>query len=117
MNKIITNNKKCSFTNYNNYINKINRRRIDKNLIINKKLNPLSSENESDMNSNNNYTKYYDTERKLMNYPSVLNDSPSENNIKKRIDTNCHKKIQNYIYFLCVSFIILIFGDSSFLKF
>ena len=58
MNKIITNNKKCSFTNYNNYINKINRRRIDKNLIRNKKLNPLSSENESDMNSNNNYTKY-----------------------------------------------------------
>ena len=99
INKIITNKKKCSFTNYNNYINKINRRRIDKNLIRNKKLNPLSSENESDMNSNNNYTKYYDTERKLMNFPSMLNNTPSENNIKKRIDTNCHKKMQNYIYY------------------
>ena len=99
INKIITNKKKCSFTNYNNYINKINRRRIDKNLIRNKKLNPLSSENESDMNSNNNYTKYYDTERKLMNFPSMLNDAPSENNIKKIIDTNCHKKMQNYIYY------------------
>ena len=99
INKIITNKKKCSFTNYNNYINKINRRRIDKNLIRNKKLNPLSSENESDMNSNNNYTKYYDTERKLINFPSMLNDAPSQNNIKKRIDTNCHKKMQNYIYY------------------
>ena len=90
INKIITNKKKCSFTNYNNYINKINRRRIYKNLIRNKKLNPLSSENESDMNSNNNYTKYYDTERKLINFPSMLNDAPSENNIKKIIDRNCH---------------------------
>ena len=99
INKIITNKKKCSFTNYNNYINKINRRRIDKNLIRNKKLNPLSSENESDMNSNNNYTKYYDTERKLINFPSMLNDAPSQNNINKRIDTNCHKKMQNYIYY------------------
>ena len=97
MNKIITNKKKCSFTNYNNYINKINRRRIDKNLIRNKKLNPLSSENESDMNSNNNYTRYYDTERKLINYPSVLNDTTSENNIKKRIDSR--KKMKNYIYY------------------
>ena len=99
INKIITNKKKCSFTNYNNYINKINRRRIDKNLIRNKKLNPLSSENESDMNSNNNYTKYYDTERKLINFPSMLNDTPNQNNINKRIDTNCHKKMQNYIYY------------------
>ena len=99
INKIITNKKKCSFTNYNNYINKINRRRIDKNLIRNKKLNPLSSENESDMNSNNNYTKYYDTERKLINFPSMLNDAPNQNNINKRIDTNCHKKMQNYIYY------------------
>ena len=99
INKIITNKKKCSFTNYNNYINKINRRRIDKNLIRNKKLNHLSSENESDMNSNYNYTRYYDTERKLINFPSMLNDAPSQNNIKKRIDTNCHKKMQNYIYY------------------
>jgi hypothetical protein len=99
INRIITNKKKCSFTNYNNYMNKINKKRIDKNLIRNKKLNPLSSENESDINSNNNYTRYYETERKLMNYPSVLNDVPSEINIKKKIDSNCRKKIQNYIYY------------------
>ena len=100
INKIITNKKKCSFTNYNNYINKINkRRRINKDIIRNKRLNPLSSENESDINSNNNFTRYYDTERKLMNFPSVLTDASSENNIKKKIDTNYHKKMQNYIYY------------------